>query len=377
VVNTLSGHGIPPPAGVRSAAARLAREAAAAAELRGWQTHPDVVALRVEQIRTQVDRLMWAGIVLGLCFTMANVQHFAAVGTRVGSLAWCSAWLMDPMVSLVLLAVLRAEQVTTRYQVSTGNWPRVAKWALLLATYLMNTWTSWAAGSASGVVLHSVPPLVVVIAAEAITDVQHALTECVQRAHAVALQRTERTLALQGAGCTTPTDQHLATQHSSGAVKTGLAPPQAVPDEGSPAACGERPASPRGECPAGGPGGHPVNETGERAVGAGGERGAPHPVNPPARDTKRTRRADGQRRRTPRASRANAPKGRKLLADYVAEARSAWTPGVVVIPAWVRQVTACSRGLSSKVAAALNADPPTPLPDQSPQARSEPEGSAA
>jgi hypothetical protein len=91
VVNTLSGHGIPPPAGVRSEAARLAREAAAAAELRGWQTHPDVVALHVEQIRTQVDRLMWAGIVLGLCFTMANVQHFAAAGTRVGSLAWCSA----------------------------------------------------------------------------------------------------------------------------------------------------------------------------------------------------------------------------------------------------------------------------------------------
>jgi hypothetical protein len=48
---------------------------------------------------------------------------------------------------------------------------------------------------------------------------------------------------------------------------------------------------------------------------------------------------------------------RKLLADYVGEARAAWTPGVVVSPAWVRQVTDCSRGLSSKVAAALNADP--------------------
>jgi hypothetical protein len=168
--------------GVLSAAARLARDAAAA-ELRGWQTHPDVVALRVQEIRTQVDRLIWAGIVLGLCFTMTNVQQFAAAGARVGSLAWWSAWLMDPMVSLVLLAVLRAEQVTTRYQVPTGIWSRVAKWALLSATYLMNTWTCWAAGSAPGVVLHSVPPLVVVIAAEAITDVQHALTECPARPH--------------------------------------------------------------------------------------------------------------------------------------------------------------------------------------------------
>jgi hypothetical protein len=52
---------------------------------------------------------------------------------------------------------------------------------------------------------------------------------------------------------------------------------------------------------------------------------------------------------------------RKLLGDYVAEARAAWTPGVIVTPAWVRQVTDCSRGLSPKVAAALNADlnPPT------------------
>ena len=49
--------------------------------------------------------------------------------------------------------------------------------------------------------------------------------------------------------------------------------------------------------------------------------------------------------------------GRKLLADYVAEARAAWTPGVVVSPAWVRQVTDCSRGLSSKVAATLTSDP--------------------
>ena len=47
---------------------------------------------------------------------------------------------------------------------------------------------------------------------------------------------------------------------------------------------------------------------------------------------------------------------RKLLADYVGEARAAWTPGVVVSPAWVRQVTDCSRGLSSKVAAALNTE---------------------
>jgi hypothetical protein len=266
-MTTPSGRGVSP-AGVLSQAQRLARDAAAAAELRGCQIHPDVVALRVEQIRTQVDRLIWAGIVLGLCFTMTNVQQFASAGARVGSLAWWSAWLMDPMVSLVLLAVLRAEQITTRYQVRTGIWPRVAKWALLSATYLMNTWTSWAAGSASGVVLHSVPPLVVVIAAEAITDMQHALTECVQRAHTAALQRAERT---------TRTDHHFVTQHATGAVNTRPAPPHTLP----------------AEHPAGGPGGHPVNGAGEWVVGAAGERGQPHSVNRPARDPGRAHRPCG------------------------------------------------------------------------------------
>lgn len=113
---------------------RLAREAAEAAELRAYQTHPDVVALRVEQVRSQVDRLCWAGIVLGLAFTMTNVQGFAAGAAPGWSLPWLAAWLLDPMVSLVLLAILRAEQVTARYQVRTGWCVRRAKWFTLGAT---------------------------------------------------------------------------------------------------------------------------------------------------------------------------------------------------------------------------------------------------
>jgi hypothetical protein len=107
-------------------AQRLAQDAADAAEVRKYQTHPDVVALRVERVRTQVDRLCWAGIVLGLAFTMTNVQWFAAAGSSPWSLPWLAAWLLDPTVSLVLLAILRAEQVTARYRVHTGQWARAA-----------------------------------------------------------------------------------------------------------------------------------------------------------------------------------------------------------------------------------------------------------
>jgi hypothetical protein len=129
---------------------RLAQDAAEAAEVRRYQTHPDVVALSVERVRTQVDRLCWVGISLGLAFTMANVQWFAAAGSAAWSLPWLAAWLLDPTVSLVLLAILRAEQVTARYQVRTGRWVRTAKWLALGATYVMNTWSSYTAGSLPG-----------------------------------------------------------------------------------------------------------------------------------------------------------------------------------------------------------------------------------
>ena len=241
-----------PPAGPQDAkhvpltrAQHLAQDAADAAELRAYQTHPDVIALRVERIRSQVDRMCWAGIVCGLAFTMTNVQTFAAAGSPAWSLPWLAAWLLDPTVSVVLLAILRAEQVTARYQVQTGPWVRRAKWFTLAATYVMNTWSSFAAGSLAGIVLHSVPPLVVFVAAEAVTDLRDKLTEAVNAAFTEAVHRAEPVVH-------------------------------------------ERPRT-----------------------------------------------------------------ARRSFADYLADARRAWTPGTDVTPAWVREVTNCSRGLSSRVAAAL------------------------
>ncbi|MGW4393850.1 hypothetical protein ACWEHA_01070 [Amycolatopsis nivea] len=226
-----------------SRAQKLAQDAAEAAEVRAYQTDPDVVALRIERVRRQVDWMAWSGIVLGLGFTMTNVQTFASADTAVWSLPWLAAWVLDPTVSLVLLAILRAEQVTARYQVRTGTWVRRAKWFTLAATYVMNTWTSFMAGEAAAIVLHSVPPLVVFVAVEAVTDLRDKLTDAVLVA------------------------------------------------------------------------------AGERRV---------------------VRAVEGGRR--------------KLFADYLSEARAAWAPGVEITPAWVRQETGCSRGLSPRLARTLRAE---------------------
>ncbi|MFC4854105.1 hypothetical protein [Actinophytocola glycyrrhizae] len=268
---------------------RLAQNAAEAAEVRAWQTHPDVVALRIERVRSQVDRLCWAGIVLGLAFTMTNVQVFAASGAGAWSLPWLAAWVLDPTVSLVLIAVLRAEQITSRYQVRTGRWVRAAKWFTLAATYVMNTWQSWAHGSAAGVVLHSVPPLLVFVAAEAVTDLRDKLAD------AVTVAMNAR---VNGRG-TSP--MHAPTDTSTGAVaETAADAPSA------PSAAGE--------------------ESDSREVIT--DAASAHPA--------------GRRRGT--------------FGEYREAARRAWHPGVVITPAWVREVTGCSRGLSSRLAASLRAD---------------------
>ncbi|WP_410666727.1 hypothetical protein [Amycolatopsis sp. cmx-4-68] len=161
---------------------KLAQDAATAAKVRRLSNHPDVVALRVEKVRTQIDAVIWLGIFLGLAFTMVNVQSFAAAGAATWSLGWLAGWLLDPMVSLVLVAVLRAEQVTARYQVETGVWAHRTKWFAFLATYVMNTWKSWTHVDVAGVVLHSVPPVLVFLAAETAPVLRDKLTEAVMAA---------------------------------------------------------------------------------------------------------------------------------------------------------------------------------------------------
>jgi hypothetical protein len=226
-------------------------------------------ATQVERVRTEVDRLCWGGILLGLAFTMTNVQTFAAAGSRPWSLPWLAAWLLDPMVSLVLLAILRAEQTMARYHIRAGGWVRAAKWFTLAATYVMNTWSAFTAHSAALVVLHSVPPLVVFVAAEAVTDLR------------------DKLIAAVSAAFMNVTDAPAAHAEPT-----------------------------RQDAP---------------------EDRAPMPK----------RRPSGPRSRTG----TTAP--RKSFDAYLAEARAAWHPGVTVTPAWVRQVTSCSRGLSSRLAAAL------------------------
>ncbi|GAA0573337.1 hypothetical protein HPO96_17460 [Kribbella sandramycini] len=291
---------------------QLQTQAAEASQVRALSTHPDVVALRVEKIRTQVDVLMWVGIVLGLAFTMVNVQAFAAQGAEPRSLPWFAAWLLDPMVSLVLIAVLRAEQITARYQVfDNTKWIKRTKWFAFVATYVMNTWASFVHKDVAGIVLHSVPPLLVFCAAETAPILRDRLTEAVLRA-----------------------EQAAQAAISSTAVQVEEAGASPIPVEVAPAA--ELPAAPT------------ATETAVRD-----ELPAPTDKAPAKPGRSRT----GARK--PAKKPGKAKPGRKYTADYVADAlatiESAGAPDDVT-PAWARHTTGCSAGLSAKVAATVRAE---------------------
>jgi hypothetical protein len=100
---------------------------------------------------------------LALLFTMVNVTLFAT-GQGV---PWWIAWLLDPMASITLGAMILAEGVLARYELGSGRWAVATKWFAGLATWAMNIWSSVVAGSAAGVLLHSVAPGLVLGLAEA------------------------------------------------------------------------------------------------------------------------------------------------------------------------------------------------------------------
>lgn len=147
---------------------------------------PALVAEKVARIQAQIDRWALVAILLGLAFTMVNVQTFAAAGALIWTLPWLAAWLLDPMVSILLLVVVRAEQVTARWQVKMAWQVTATKWVAFAATYVMNTWEPWQSGVAASIVLHSVPPVFVLMGAEVLPALREGLTEAVLKARTYA-----------------------------------------------------------------------------------------------------------------------------------------------------------------------------------------------
>ncbi|WP_331738722.1 hypothetical protein [Embleya sp. NBC_00896] len=139
--------------------------------LPGWDIAAEIAELRA--LMRQLTAALVTVAVLALVFTAVNVTRFAVahgVPTPI-------AWLLDPMVALGLAAGLLTDAKLAVHRARPPAWGAVLRWYTGVSTLTMNTWTSWWPDGhvgvprdpdVAGIILHSIPPILVMILAEAV-----------------------------------------------------------------------------------------------------------------------------------------------------------------------------------------------------------------
>ncbi|MDI5968625.1 hypothetical protein POF50_004570 [Streptomyces sp. SL13] len=102
-----------------------------------------------------------AGIVMA--FSLRNIAVFAAGHGVVAPLPW----LLAPMVDLALVGTLTADAFLSRNKVTPGRWEAALRWFAGVGTLVLNDWDAVVSGAPGNVVAHTVPPLLLLLLAEA------------------------------------------------------------------------------------------------------------------------------------------------------------------------------------------------------------------
>ncbi|MFD3495406.1 hypothetical protein ACFWWB_33350 [Streptomyces sp. NPDC058690] len=137
----------------------------------------------LQGLQSGLTKVLVAVAVVALAFTATNVTLFA-IDHHIS--VWI-AWLLDPMVAVALGAVLIVDGRLSEHGVQPSGWATGLRWFAGLGTWLMNCWASlWPAGAPFGVprqidpaglVLHSIPPVLLIVLAEAITFYRRAILD--------------------------------------------------------------------------------------------------------------------------------------------------------------------------------------------------------
>ncbi|MFJ1864083.1 hypothetical protein ACIOD1_05580 [Streptomyces sp. NPDC088097] len=133
----------------------------------------------LEGLLSRLTRVLVAVAFVALVFTASNVTMFA-IDHHVSP--WI-AWLLDPMVAVALGTVLIFDGRLSEYGLYPSGWASALRWFAGIGTWVMNCWTSlWPTGTGfgipravdpAGLVLHSVPPVLLIVLAEAINHYRH------------------------------------------------------------------------------------------------------------------------------------------------------------------------------------------------------------
>lgn len=152
----------------------------------------------LQSLQSGLTKVLVAVAVVALAFTATNVTLFA-IDHHIS--VWI-AWLLDPMVAVALGAVLIVDGRLSEHGVQPSGWATGLRWFAGLGTWLMNCWASlWPAGTEFGVprqvdpaglVLHSIPPVLLIVLAEAITFYRRAILDRITALRAQVDTRVER-----------------------------------------------------------------------------------------------------------------------------------------------------------------------------------------
>jgi hypothetical protein len=163
---------------------RRARASMRAEVTAGMSLLSSAETLAIHRDRNMSVRLAWATFAFGSFFTGINVAFFALQFLPQNLLGQVTAWVLDPLVLALVLAVVRTEIRMRRQGLRVYRIFQFAKWAGLLATYAMNAVLPWTVlanaptgANLASVVIHSVPPLMAFAAAEVLPRMEEAMTQ--------------------------------------------------------------------------------------------------------------------------------------------------------------------------------------------------------
>ncbi|AGP55886.1 MULTISPECIES: hypothetical protein [Streptomyces violaceusniger group] len=149
--------------------------------MNGRSAPPRTQIAALNRLQSGLTTVLVLVALVALAFTATNVTMFA-IQHEVSP--WI-AWLLDPMVAVALGAVLIVDGRLSEYGVNPSGWASGLRWFAGLGTWVMNCWGSlWPEESAFGVprqvdpaglVLHSIPPVLLIVLAEAITHYRRAI----------------------------------------------------------------------------------------------------------------------------------------------------------------------------------------------------------
>ncbi|NEB75301.1 hypothetical protein G3I40_08660 [Streptomyces sp. SID14478] len=147
------------------------------------ETSPDEQIQALQALQSNLTRVLVTVAVVAMAFTATNVTLFA-IDHHIPAVI---AWLLDPIVAVALGAVLIVDGRLSEHGVNPSGWATTLRWFAGLSTWLMNCWSSlWPAATPfgmprhidpAGLVLHSIPPVLLIVLAEAITYYRRAILD--------------------------------------------------------------------------------------------------------------------------------------------------------------------------------------------------------